>query len=246
VTLSFWHLRFPISDRQKDARSHRHFRVVCAIDCVPVNTVERFPSFKDAGDIRGDTTRDASIRDISNARNMGGCDNIETPKERRAGTERLLLEHVQRSAPITQAVTKCGACCLILKENLEKGGQHSGRPPTLASAGKGGKPAQRQDGSCLILRQWRKSLPVLKFFRLAFRPAVNDAVVYLTEARKVTGEILHVDGGAHATRGSQDSDEENSAHIVRRVQLFPRGQPADCTGCKGHFADVKTVARYFG
>ena len=29
---------------------------------------------------------------------------------------------------------------------------------------------------------------------------IADAVVYLTEARYVTGEILHVDGGAHAGR----------------------------------------------
>ena len=29
---------------------------------------------------------------------------------------------------------------------------------------------------------------------------VADAVVYLTEARNVTGEVLHVDGGAHAGR----------------------------------------------
>jgi len=42
------------------------------------------------------------------------------------------------------------------------------------------------------------------------------------------------------------SDEETSAHIVSRVQPVPRVQPADCTGCKGHFADVKTVARYSG
>ena len=27
---------------------------------------------------------------------------------------------------------------------------------------------------------------------------VADAVVYLTEARQVTGEVLHVDGGAHS------------------------------------------------
>jgi NAD(P)-dependent dehydrogenase (short-subunit alcohol dehydrogenase family) len=27
---------------------------------------------------------------------------------------------------------------------------------------------------------------------------IVDAVVYLTEARNVTGEVLHVDGGAHA------------------------------------------------
>jgi enoyl-[acyl-carrier-protein] reductase (NADH) len=26
---------------------------------------------------------------------------------------------------------------------------------------------------------------------------IVDAVVYLTEARQVTGEVLHVDGGAH-------------------------------------------------
>jgi enoyl-[acyl-carrier-protein] reductase (NADH) len=26
---------------------------------------------------------------------------------------------------------------------------------------------------------------------------IVDAVVYLTEARHVTGEVLHVDGGAH-------------------------------------------------
>ncbi len=29
---------------------------------------------------------------------------------------------------------------------------------------------------------------------------IADAVVYLTEARHVTGEVLHVDGGAHAGR----------------------------------------------
>jgi len=29
---------------------------------------------------------------------------------------------------------------------------------------------------------------------------IADAVVYLTEARNVTGEVLHVDGGAHAGR----------------------------------------------
>jgi enoyl-[acyl-carrier-protein] reductase (NADH) len=27
---------------------------------------------------------------------------------------------------------------------------------------------------------------------------IAEAVVYLTEARNVTGEVLHVDGGAHA------------------------------------------------
>jgi enoyl-[acyl-carrier-protein] reductase (NADH) len=27
---------------------------------------------------------------------------------------------------------------------------------------------------------------------------IVDAVVYLTEARQVTGEVLHVDGGAHS------------------------------------------------
>jgi NAD(P)-dependent dehydrogenase (short-subunit alcohol dehydrogenase family) len=26
---------------------------------------------------------------------------------------------------------------------------------------------------------------------------ITDAVLYLTEARQVTGEVLHVDGGAH-------------------------------------------------
>jgi NAD(P)-dependent dehydrogenase (short-subunit alcohol dehydrogenase family) len=29
---------------------------------------------------------------------------------------------------------------------------------------------------------------------------IADAVVYLTEARHVTGEVLHVDGGAYAGR----------------------------------------------
>ena len=29
---------------------------------------------------------------------------------------------------------------------------------------------------------------------------VAEAVVYLTEAHQVTGEVLHVDGGAHAGR----------------------------------------------
>jgi NAD(P)-dependent dehydrogenase (short-subunit alcohol dehydrogenase family) len=29
---------------------------------------------------------------------------------------------------------------------------------------------------------------------------IADAVVYLTEARHVTGEVLHVDGGAHVGR----------------------------------------------
>jgi enoyl-[acyl-carrier-protein] reductase (NADH) len=27
---------------------------------------------------------------------------------------------------------------------------------------------------------------------------IVDAVVYLTEAQQVTGEVLHVDGGAHS------------------------------------------------
>ena len=27
---------------------------------------------------------------------------------------------------------------------------------------------------------------------------IVDAVVYLTEARQITGEVLHVDGGAHS------------------------------------------------
>ena len=27
---------------------------------------------------------------------------------------------------------------------------------------------------------------------------IADAVIYLTDARQVTGEVLHVDGGAHA------------------------------------------------
>ncbi len=27
---------------------------------------------------------------------------------------------------------------------------------------------------------------------------IAEAVIYLTEARYVTGEVLHVDGGAHA------------------------------------------------
>jgi NAD(P)-dependent dehydrogenase (short-subunit alcohol dehydrogenase family) len=29
---------------------------------------------------------------------------------------------------------------------------------------------------------------------------IVDAIVYLTEAREVTGEVLHVDGGAHQGR----------------------------------------------
>ncbi len=29
---------------------------------------------------------------------------------------------------------------------------------------------------------------------------IAEAVVFLTEARHVTGEVLHVDGGAHAGR----------------------------------------------
>jgi NAD(P)-dependent dehydrogenase (short-subunit alcohol dehydrogenase family) len=29
---------------------------------------------------------------------------------------------------------------------------------------------------------------------------IVDAVIYLTEARQVTGEVLHVDGGAHVGR----------------------------------------------
>ena len=29
---------------------------------------------------------------------------------------------------------------------------------------------------------------------------IADAVIYLTEARNVTGEVLHVDGGAHTGR----------------------------------------------
>ena len=30
---------------------------------------------------------------------------------------------------------------------------------------------------------------------------IVDEVVYLTEARHVTGEVLHVDGGAHSSKG---------------------------------------------
>ena len=30
------------------------------------------------------------------------------------------------------------------------------------------------------------------------RKDVASAVVYLTEARQITGEVLHVDGGAHS------------------------------------------------
>jgi enoyl-[acyl-carrier-protein] reductase (NADH) len=29
---------------------------------------------------------------------------------------------------------------------------------------------------------------------------ISEAVVYLTEARNITGEVLHVDGGAHVGR----------------------------------------------
>jgi enoyl-[acyl-carrier-protein] reductase (NADH) len=29
---------------------------------------------------------------------------------------------------------------------------------------------------------------------------IADAVLFLTEARHITGEVLHVDGGAHAGR----------------------------------------------
>ena len=32
------------------------------------------------------------------------------------------------------------------------------------------------------------------------QPKIADAVVYLAEARNVTGEVLHVDGGAHVGR----------------------------------------------
>jgi NAD(P)-dependent dehydrogenase (short-subunit alcohol dehydrogenase family) len=32
------------------------------------------------------------------------------------------------------------------------------------------------------------------------RLSIANAVVFLTEARHVTGEVLHVDGGAHAGR----------------------------------------------
>jgi NAD(P)-dependent dehydrogenase (short-subunit alcohol dehydrogenase family) len=33
--------------------------------------------------------------------------------------------------------------------------------------------------------------------RIADAQDIADAVLYLTEARQVTGEVLHVDGGAH-------------------------------------------------
>ena len=33
--------------------------------------------------------------------------------------------------------------------------------------------------------------------RIADVQDIVDAVLYLTEARQVTGEVLHVDGGAH-------------------------------------------------
>jgi len=33
--------------------------------------------------------------------------------------------------------------------------------------------------------------------RILHAQDIADAVLYLTEARQVTGEVLHVDGGAH-------------------------------------------------
>jgi NAD(P)-dependent dehydrogenase (short-subunit alcohol dehydrogenase family) len=33
--------------------------------------------------------------------------------------------------------------------------------------------------------------------RISHVQDIADAVLYLTEARQVTGEVLHVDGGAH-------------------------------------------------
>ena len=38
--------------------------------------------------------------------------------------------------------------------------------------------------------------------RLVDAQDIADAVLYLTEARQVTGEVLHVDGGAHGANGS--------------------------------------------
>jgi NAD(P)-dependent dehydrogenase (short-subunit alcohol dehydrogenase family) len=35
---------------------------------------------------------------------------------------------------------------------------------------------------------------------IASSKEIADAVVYLTEAHHVTGEVLHVDGGAHVGR----------------------------------------------
>jgi hypothetical protein len=53
----------------------------------------------------------------------------------------------------------------------------------------------------------------------SFTPSPNltlvnaDAVVYLTEARQITGEVLHVDGGAHA--GRWQPAEAGSWHCPR-------------------------------
>jgi len=44
-------------------------------------------------------------------------------------------------------------------------------------------------------KEFLKSLSPLG--RIADSQDIADAVLYLTEARQVTGEVLHVDGGAH-------------------------------------------------
>src|SRR5437016_2217988 len=72
------------------------------------------------------------------------------------------------------------------------------------------------------------------------------AAIAINGRNRVAIAVRSVSGEYQLIRHEEASDEENSGHIVLRVQLVPRVRPADCTGCKGHFADVETVARYSG
>jgi hypothetical protein len=83
---------------------------------------------------------------------------------------------------------------------------------------------------------WKKRKAMATHLRRAINGWNRVAIAF----RSIAGEYQP------AARKIGASDEETSAHIVSRVQHVPRVQPADCTGCKGHFADIKTVARYTG
>ena len=67
-------------------------------------------------------------------------------------------------------------------------------------------PLQRGRARCLstplCTKTTRKSLleTLSPMGTIADSKEIADAVVYLTEARHVTGEVLHVDGGAHVGR----------------------------------------------
>ena len=54
----------------------------------------------------------------------------------------------------------------------------------------------------LCTRQSMDALKTLQPMGKFSSEDIVDAIVYLTEADQVTGEVLHVDGGAHVANGS--------------------------------------------